>query len=117
MARVGVTNEQVAKALNISETTWYEYKKNNPELAKAYSEAQSKGIQEVADKLFDCAVNGNISAMQFFLARRAGWSEKQEINQNITGSVNQNIDEMIDRFSPELQEKILNELKQANAND
>lgn len=114
MAKVGVTNEHVAQALGISQTTWYECKKKYPKLAEAYNTGQGKGIQAVADKLWECAVNGNISAMQFFLARRAGWSEKQEISQNITGSISSTHDELLDKLSPALQKKILDELNNSN---
>lgn len=75
----GLTQEQIANALGISERTLYERKKDSADFADAIKRGQSKGIAEVANVLFQKAITGETAAAIFFLKARAGWSEKQEL--------------------------------------
>lgn len=78
LASRGLTQEQIASSLGISERTLYERKKESADFAEAIKRGQSNGIAEIANVIFEKAMTGETAAAIFFLKTRAGWSEKQE---------------------------------------
>ncbi|QBQ56488.1 DNA-binding protein [Nitrosococcus wardiae] len=81
LASCGLTHEQIAAALGISESTLYKHKTLNPEIAEAIKRGQAKGLAHVANALFNKAVKGNVTAMIFYLKNRAPtlWKDKPDI--------------------------------------
>ena len=79
LAAQGLTLEEISSSLGINPSTLYRKKKQMRELQDALKRGQSKGIAQVANALFSAALDGNTSAMIFYLKTRAGWKEKQTI--------------------------------------
>jgi hypothetical protein len=75
MASHGLTQEQIASCLGMGLSTLYEKKINYPELADAIKRGKDKGINMVANALFENAMNGEKVAQIFYLKARAGWKE------------------------------------------
>ena len=76
----GLTQGQIAKALNISRTTYYKLKRQWPqEFLDALEQGQAQGELAVANVLYEAAINGNVTAAIFYLKSRCGWSEKSQV--------------------------------------
>lgn len=80
LASNGLTQQQIADALGISERTLRDRKSNSAEFAEAIKRGKAKGIAFVTNKLMEKVKAGNVTAMIFFLKSQAGWKEKQEID-------------------------------------
>ena len=70
-----LTQEQIAAALGISESTLHKRKKENTEFTAAIKRGKAKGIALVTNKLMESIKGGNMTAMIFFLKTQAGWRE------------------------------------------
>lgn len=77
MAAVGVPADDIAKTVGMSADTLY--KLYDTELKTAVIEANA----QVAGKLYQQCMEGNTTAMIFWLKTRARWSEKAEVE--VTG--------------------------------
>jgi len=75
LAANGLTQEQIALALGISESTLYNNKRENEEFAAAIKSGKAKGIAVVTNKLMESIKKGNMTGMIFFLKTQAGWKE------------------------------------------
>jgi transcriptional regulator with XRE-family HTH domain len=79
LASHGLTQEQIALALGISETTLYERKAELADFADAIKRGQAKGIKDIVNALYiNAKVAGNLGAQIFYLKNRAGWKDKFE---------------------------------------
>ncbi|MDV3239075.1 MAG: LuxR family transcriptional regulator [Gammaproteobacteria bacterium] len=78
LASLGLTQEQIAASLGISERTLRNRKESSAEFADAIKAGQAKGISEVANALWTNAMGGNVTAQIFFLKARAKWKDKHE---------------------------------------
>jgi len=94
LAANGLTQEQIALALGISETTLYANKRENADLADAIKRGQAKGVAVVTNKLMESIKGGNMTGMIFFLKCRAGWKETQVIEANVTIHLSALMDEL-----------------------
>jgi len=74
-AEVCDSNEQIADALGIGLTCFYERKKGDPEFSEAIRRGKAKAILHVGSKLMEQIDEGNVTAMIFYLKCRAGWKE------------------------------------------
>lgn len=83
MAANGLTQEQIAAALGISESTLHKRKQENTEFTAAIKRGKAKGIALVTNKLMESIKGGNMTGMIFFLKTQAGWRETSV--QEITG--------------------------------
>lgn len=79
LASRGLTLEQVADNLNIERTTFYLRRKSDPEIEEAYNRGRSKGVQVIANALFEDAKKGNTAAQIFFL-KCHGWKEQNGLD-------------------------------------
>jgi len=92
MASKGLTVMQIAHCLGVSHTTVYERQNEYPEFAEAIKKGRAEGISQVANKLFEKAVDGDNTCIIFYLKNRdrESWGDQyvepvQEIPQiNIT---------------------------------
>lgn len=78
LASRGLSQEQIASALGISERTLRNRKTDDAAFADAIKKGQALGIEEVANALFDNAKGGNVTAQIFFLKARAKWKDRHE---------------------------------------
>ena len=79
-ARDGLTEAQIAKNLGISVETFYKYKRQNVEFFEALKKGKEVVDYEVENALYKAAVNGNVTAMIFWLKNRKphGWKDRKE---------------------------------------
>ena len=77
-ASQGLTSEQIALALGIGESTLYDKQNEFTEFGEAIKRGRGRGIQRVTNKLYEKALEGDNTAMIFYLKNRAGWQDKIE---------------------------------------
>ena len=77
-ASQGLTSEQIALALGIGQSTLYDKQNEFKEFAEAIKRGKGRGIQRVTNKLYEKALEGDNTAMIFYLKNRAGWQDKIE---------------------------------------
>jgi hypothetical protein len=73
LAAKGLTLEQIAAALSIDVRTLYNHRKK---FGEAINRGAANGIATIANKLFEAANTGNVTAQIFFLKARAGWRDQ-----------------------------------------
>jgi len=74
----GLTQQQIHGYYGISNASWYSYVKEYPEIAEAVKRGKSKIIAEVAGLLVRLALEGNLTAIIFYLKTQAGWREVEK---------------------------------------
>ncbi|HHF7111073.1 TPA: LuxR C-terminal-related transcriptional regulator [Haemophilus influenzae] len=79
LAAQGLTNQQIADSLGISERTLQNRKKDNAEFAEAIKKGKAKGIAVVTNALMKKIKAGNVAAMIFFLKTQGGWKENNQL--------------------------------------
>lgn len=77
MAANGMTLEQIAGALGISDSSLYRAGKASKELTETIKRGRLLGIERVTAKLQDLIDDDNQAAVFFFLKCKAGWNENQ----------------------------------------
>ena len=82
-AKDGLTNEQISKNLGISKVTFYKYKESCSELNELLKKSKAVVDYEVENALYKSAINGNVSAMIFWLKNRKPneWRDRKEANE------------------------------------
>ena len=94
LAANGLTQEQIAAALGISERTLRSRKGEIADFADAIKRGKAKGIALVTNKLMESIKGGNMTGMIFFLKTQAGWKEtnvQEHTGANGTETQNQKI--------------------------
>ena len=90
LARMGLSEEQIATSLGISASTITRRKRDDEQFDRALKAGRQEGITQVTNQLFNSATDPdkpNTSAAIFFLKNRAGWRDKAEVDANLTGSL------------------------------
>ena len=90
LAKMGLSEEQIATSLGISVSTISRRKKDDEQFADTLKAGKQAGITAVTNSLFTAAtdeVKPNMSAAIFYLKNRGGWRDKQEVEANINGSL------------------------------
>ena len=91
LAAQGLTLEQIALTLGICYQTLNEKRKEFSDFSEAIKREQAKGIAQVTNKLYGKAIEGDNTAMIFYLKNRdpANWKDRVDsnINQNIEGNL------------------------------
>jgi hypothetical protein len=77
MAAVGITQEQIAAVIGISQDTLVKY------YGDTIRTAAIKANANVGGKLYQTAMNGNVTAMIFWMKTRGGWREVQHIEHQV----------------------------------
>lgn len=79
-AKEGLTDEQISKNLGISKVTFYKYKASCSELNELLKKSKEVVDYEVENALYKAAINGNVTAMIFWLKNRKphGWKDRKE---------------------------------------
>jgi transcriptional regulator with XRE-family HTH domain len=79
LAAKGLTQEQIAKVLGMHWSTLIEKKRAFPKFSEAIERGKARGTHAMANALYDAGMNGNVSAMTFYLDRRGGWKQTVEL--------------------------------------
>lgn len=82
LAGLGLNHAQIAANFNITENTFTNYKKQNPDLVLAIEKGKAKAITNVARTAYEMAVSKEHPSMtQFWLKNRSKgeWADKQTI--------------------------------------
>lgn len=88
LAKIGLSELQIAQSLGISQSTMTRRKQSDADFDKALKAGQSAGITAVTSALFNGATNADkpsTSAQIFYLKNRANWADKQEMD--ISGGI------------------------------
>ena len=88
LARIGLSEAQVAQALGISQSTMTRRKQSDAEFDKALKDGQQSGITAVTSALFNGATNADkpsTSAQIFYLKNRARWTDRSDVE--ISGGI------------------------------
>ena len=94
LAKIGLSEEQIATSLGISVSTISRRKRDDEQFDRTLKAGKQAGIDAVTNALFEGATGEkpNTSAQIFFLKNRAGWRDRQEVDANLTGSVVVDVD-------------------------
>lgn len=79
-ARDGLTDEQIAKNIGITVSTFYEWKKKYPEISESLKKGKEVVDYAVENALLSSALEGNTTAQIFWLKNRRPdkWRDKQK---------------------------------------
>jgi len=77
-AAQGLTMNQIASVLGMSETTLYDKQSKFSEFSDSIKRGKNRGISAITNALFNKARRGDNTAMIFYLKNQAGWQDKIE---------------------------------------
>lgn len=83
-ARNGLTNEQIASNMDIVVSTLWEWRKKSPKISNALKIGKDEADIQVENALYKAALEGNITAMIFWLKNRRSKEWRDKIQQEIT---------------------------------
>jgi|GEM_PF-1105225 len=89
LAKIGLSEEQIAVSLGISPSTITRRKRDDDQFDRTLKAGKQRGIDAVTNALFEGATGEkpSTSAQIFFLKNRAGWRDKTEVDANINADV------------------------------
>ena len=74
--RRGLSFSQIAGLMGISPATFTNQRKRFPEVEAAYYRGRSRGIDRVAETLYEAATSGeDMASTRFYLEKVGGWKE------------------------------------------
>lgn len=83
-ARNGLTNEQIAGNMDIVVSTLWEWRKKSPKISNALKIGKDEADIQVENALYKAALEGNTTAMIFWLKNRRSKEWRDKIQQEIT---------------------------------
>ena len=83
----GLYIKDIAAKMGISVSTVYDWMNKNPDIAAAIKKGRDKSIDMVENALFKSAINGNVTAMIFYLKNRAPERYKDRVDNNINTDI------------------------------
>ena len=97
-AKSGLSDEQIAKNIGISITTYYKWKRENTQFSQAIKKGKEITDFEVVNALYQSAMSGNVTAQIFWLKNRMPdkWSDKPQAQEQLEE------EEQIDELSKSL---------------
>jgi len=80
-AAQGLTRDQIARCLGMSERTVYEKQKEFPQFLQAIEDGKAKGVATISNALFGTAKEGHFPAQRYYLQNRApeAWRDSSDI--------------------------------------
>lgn len=91
-----MTTTQLAQYFGIGETTFFEIKKRQPEVAAAYNEGRRKCGEIVISKIWGHIEDNNLSAAVFWAKVHLGWSVDKKEKTKVAFKVNKDPIELVD---------------------
>ena len=81
----GLNETQIATLLNVNISTITREKKRNEQFAQAIKKGRYKAVQQVANKIYENAMEGKETSAIFFLKNRdpENWADRQEVQHNL----------------------------------
>jgi transposase len=100
-ARKGYTDEQMAKEMDIGVRTFYEWKAKYPQISQALKKTKDIYDDEVEEALHQKALEGDTTAMIFWLKNRRplDWRDKRETQ--LSGAVQTGPDRLVFDYADE----------------
>jgi len=85
--RRGLANDQLAKNMHITRSTFYKWKAENTDFSDLLKEDRDYCDDVIENALYEQAKEGNIAAIKFYLTnrRRKDWKDKQDLE--VTGEL------------------------------
>lgn len=83
LASRGLTQQQIADALGISDRTLRKYRDQYSDFSDAIKKGKAKGIATVSSKLFEKIETGDTTSIIFFLKTQGGWKEASKVEHTI----------------------------------
>lgn len=83
-ARNGLTNEQIASNMDIVVSTLWEWRKKSPKISNALKIGKDEADIQVENALYKAALEGNTTAMIFWLKNRRSKEWRDKTQQEIT---------------------------------
>lgn len=83
-ARNGLTNEQIASNMDIAVSTLWEWRKKSSKISNALKIGKEEADLQVENALHKAALEGNTTAMIFWLKNRKPENWRDKIQQEIT---------------------------------
>lgn len=83
-ARNGLTNEQIASNMDIVVSTLWEWRKKSSKISNALKIGKNEADIQVENALYKAALEGNTTAMIFWLKNRKPENWRDKIQQEIT---------------------------------
>jgi len=89
LAKIGLSEEQIAISLGISVSTIARRKRDDDTFAETLKDGKQAGITSVTNSLFESATadKPNTSAQIFYLKNRGGWRDRTEVDANVSGGI------------------------------
>lgn len=81
-----VTDKGFAKFFQVPRGTVRQWRREHPKFDEACRFDETTAIAGIIDNMLQQALDGNLNAQMFVLARRAGWTEKQSVDLTVTKS-------------------------------
>lgn len=94
LAALGLNMDQIASVFNVSADTLYRRcNEGNTDLSASILKGRTRAIQQIAEKAFELALDGDVGLIKYILSCKGGWTEKSQIihdgySQNIQVTVN-----------------------------
>ena len=83
-ARNGLTNEQIASNMDVAVSTLWEWRKKSTKISNALKIGMDEADIQVENALYKAALEGNTTAMIFWLKNRRSKEWRDKIQQEIT---------------------------------
>jgi len=83
----GLTEGQISDLVGVSQYTFIKRKKKYVEFVEAIKRGNARGVNTIANALFEQAANGQTAAAIFYLKNRAQWKDKTESDVNLKGDL------------------------------
>ena len=89
LAKIGLSEEQIAISLGISVSTIARRKRDDDTFCTTLKAGKQAGITSVTNSLFESATadKPNTSAQIFYLKNRGGWRDRTEVDANVSGGI------------------------------
>ena len=89
LAKIGLSEEQIAISLGISASTITRRKRDDEQFDRTLKAGKQAGISAVTNSLFESATadKPNTSAQIFYLKNRGGWRDRSEVDANVSGGI------------------------------
>lgn len=81
----GLTTKQIAHNLGWGPATYFNKRKEYPELAEAFERGKASGVHEIANALFKNAKDGDTQAQKYYLNNRDSTNWKEKRNHELSG--------------------------------